>query len=50
MEKWRFSSVGQKFENITVMSQSDRLEPLLDALDALQHLLSRFDNRGVIIG
>lgn len=32
------------------MSQSDHLEPLLDALDALQHLLSRFDNKGVIIG
>ena len=33
-----------------VMNQPDHLEPLLDALDALQHLLSRFDNRGVIIG
>ena len=32
------------------MSQSDQLEPLLDALDALQRLLSRFDNKGVIIG
>ena len=32
------------------MNQPDHLEPLLDALDALQHLLSRFDNRGVIIG
>lgn len=32
------------------MNQSDHLEPLLDALDALQHLLSRFDNKGVIIG
>lgn len=32
------------------MSQSDPLEPLLDALEALQRLLSRFDNRGVIIG
>jgi len=32
------------------MSQPDHLEPLLDALDALQHLLSRFDNKGVIIG
>lgn len=32
------------------MSQSDHLEPLLDALDALQHLLLRFDNKGVIIG
>lgn len=32
------------------MNQTDHLEPLLDALDALQHLLSRFDNRGVVIG
>jgi hypothetical protein len=32
------------------MNQPDQLEPLLDALDALQHLLSRFDHRGVIIG
>jgi predicted nucleotidyltransferase len=32
------------------MSQSNNLEPLLDALDALQQLLSRFDNKGVIIG
>lgn len=32
------------------MSPSDYLEPLLDAIDALQRLLSRFDNRGVIIG
>lgn len=32
------------------MNQSDHLEPLLDALDAVQRLLSRFDNRGVIIG
>lgn len=48
MGKWKFSSVGQKSENI--MSQSDHLEPLLDALDALQRLLSRFGNRGVIIG
>jgi predicted nucleotidyltransferase len=32
------------------MRHSDHLEPLLDALDALQKLLSRFDNRGVIIG
>jgi predicted nucleotidyltransferase len=32
------------------MNQPDHLEPLLDALDALQHLLSRLDNRGVIIG
>ncbi|GAB4504671.1 MAG: hypothetical protein Fur0043_16650 [Anaerolineales bacterium] len=31
-------------------AKSDHLEPLLDALDALQHLLSRFDNKGVIIG
>lgn len=30
--------------------QSEHLEPLLDALDALQKLLLRFDNRGVIIG
>ena len=32
------------------MSQPDHLDPLLDALDSLQHLLERFDNRGVIIG
>jgi len=32
------------------MNQSDHIEPLLDALEALQHLLSRFDNKGVIIG
>ena len=32
------------------MRKPDHLEPLLDALDALQHLLSRFDNKGVIIG
>ena len=32
------------------MNQPYHLEPLLDALDALQHLLSRFDNKGVIIG
>jgi hypothetical protein len=50
MGKWRFSSDGQKFENTMDMSKADHLEPLLDALDALQHLLSRFDNRGVIIG
>jgi len=32
------------------MNQPDRLEPLLDALDALQQLLSRCGDRGVIIG
>lgn len=32
------------------MNQSDHLEPLLDALDAIQRLLSRFGDRGVIIG
>jgi len=32
------------------MNQPDHLEPLLDALEAVQHLLSRFGNRGVIIG
>jgi predicted nucleotidyltransferase len=32
------------------MNQPDHLEPLLDALDALQRLLSRFGDRGVIIG
>lgn len=50
MEKWRFSSDGQESDNIMDMNQTDHLEPLLDALDALQHLLSRFDNRGVVIG
>lgn len=32
------------------MNQSDHLEPLLDALDAVQRLLIRFNNHGVIIG
>ena len=32
------------------MNQPDHLEPLLEPLEALQRLLSRFDNRGVIIG
>lgn len=32
------------------MNQPDHLEPLLDALDALQRLLSRFGDQGVIIG
>ena len=31
-------------------NRSDHLEPLLDALDALQRLLTRFNNQGVIIG
>ncbi len=50
MGKWRFLTGGQKSEGIMDMNQSDHLEPLLDALDALQRLLSRFGNRGVIIG
>ncbi len=33
-----------------VINQSNPLEPLLDALDALQKLLSRFGDKGVIIG
>ncbi len=32
------------------MNRPEPLEPLLDALDALQRLLSRFGDRGVIIG
>jgi len=32
------------------MNQPDHLEPLLEPLESLQRLLSRFDNRGVIIG
>lgn len=32
------------------MNQPDHLEPLLEPLEALQRLLSRFDDRGVIIG
>jgi predicted nucleotidyltransferase len=32
------------------MNQSDHLEPLLDALDAVQKLLSKFGDKGVIIG
>lgn len=32
------------------MNRPDHLEPLLEPLEALQRLLSRFDNRGVIIG
>jgi predicted nucleotidyltransferase len=32
------------------MNQPDHLEPFLEPLEALQRLLSRFDNRGVIIG
>jgi len=32
------------------MNQSDHIEHLLAAFEALQHLLSRFDNKGVIIG
>lgn len=31
-------------------NRSDHLEPLLDALEALQRLLTRFNNQGVIIG
>lgn len=50
MGKWKFSTGGQKSESIMDTNQSDHLEPLLDALDALQRLLSRFGNRGVIIG
>lgn len=49
MEKCKSSNAGQKSAN-TMGSKSDHLEPLLDALDALQHLLTRFDNKGVIIG
>ncbi|MBM3153202.1 MAG: nucleotidyl transferase AbiEii/AbiGii toxin family protein, partial [Chloroflexi bacterium] len=50
MRKWRFLCAGQKSGSIMVMNQPDRLEPLLDALDALQQLLSRCGDRGVIIG
>lgn len=32
------------------MNQPDQLEPLLDALEAVQNLLSRSGNRGVVIG
>ena len=32
------------------MNRPDHLEPLLDALDALQQLISRLGDRGVIIG
>jgi hypothetical protein len=50
MGKWKFSTDGQKSEGIMAVNRSEPLEPFLDALDALQRLLTRFDNRGVIIG
>ena len=48
--KLKFSIVGQESESIMDMNQPDHLEPLLEPLESLQRLLSRFDNRGVIIG
>lgn len=50
MGNLRFSTVGQEFESITAMNEPNHLEPLLEPLEALQKLLSRFDDRGVIIG
>jgi len=50
MGKWKFLTDGQKSEGIMATNRSDHLEPLLDALDALQRLLTRFNNQGVIIG
>ena len=50
MGKWKFLFDGQKSEGIMAANRSDHLEPLLDALDALQRLLTRFNNQGVIIG
>jgi predicted nucleotidyltransferase len=48
--KLKFSIVGQESESIMDMNLPDHLEPLLEPLESLQRLLSRFDNRGVIIG
>lgn len=48
MGKVKSSSVGQYYE--TTMNQPDGIEPFLEPLESLQRLLSRFNERGVIIG
>lgn len=46
--KWKSSIVGHFYESI--MNQPEGVEPFLEPLESLQRLLSRFNERGVIIG
>jgi len=48
MEKWKSSTVGRHYERS--MNRPIGIEPFLEPLESLQRLLSRFDERGVIIG
>jgi len=48
MGKSKSSSVGQYYE--ITMNQPEGIEPFLEPLESLQRLLSRFNERGVIIG
>ncbi len=48
MAKWKFSDAGISYGNI--MNQPEGIEPFLEPLESLQRLLSRFNERGVIIG
>jgi predicted nucleotidyltransferase len=48
MGKWKSLTAGPYYEGS--MNQPDGIEPFFEPLVSLQKLLSRFDNRGVIIG
>lgn len=48
MGKAKSLSAGQYYE--ITMNQPDGIEPFLEPLESLQRLLSRFNERGVIIG
>jgi predicted nucleotidyltransferase len=48
MVKWKSLSVGRNYEGS--MDQPKRIEPFFEPLESLQRLLSRFGERGVIIG
>jgi len=48
MGKAKSLSAGQYYE--ATMNQPDGIEPFLEPLESLQRLLSRFNERGVIIG
>ncbi len=48
MVKWKSLTVGLLYEGS--MNQPKGIEPFFEPLESLQRLLSRFDNRGVIIG
>ena len=48
MGKWKSLIAGTFYES--TMNQPEGIEPFFEPLEALQRLISRFDDRGVIIG